>query len=142
MEHAILRSVVEDPTLEITYHQDATFVITWRSVGISFFLAVVILLFALLACSFTAPQAEPTALPTPPPTIAVLDSQDDVPRIGVAEAKAAVESGQAILVDVRSAASYARQRAAGALSIPLSRFETDIKTIPLAKDQWIITYCT
>lgn len=32
-----LLSVLDDPTLEITYDEDSTFVATWRGVGISFF---------------------------------------------------------------------------------------------------------
>ncbi len=34
---AVLRDTLADPTLTITYDQDATFVATWRNVGISFF---------------------------------------------------------------------------------------------------------
>lgn len=105
-------------------------------------LAVSILLLTLLACNFVAPQTEAPSLPAQPQTNPPLQSQDDVPRINVTEAKAALDSGQAILVDVRSTESYIRQHAAGAVSIPLDRFETNIRTVPLEKDQWIITYCT
>lgn len=108
----------------------------------NYLIGIAFLLLAALACNFIAPQADPTAVPTQPQNTAVLESEDDVPRIGAAEAKAAVESGRAVLVDVRSAESYTRQHAAGAVSIPLNRFETNIETIPLEKDQWIITYCT
>ncbi|MBN8658639.1 MAG: rhodanese-like domain-containing protein, partial [Anaerolineae bacterium] len=58
------------------------------------------------------------------------------------DAKAAIDSGQAILVDVRSADSYATGHAAGAMSIPLGNFEVNIDKLSLEKDQWIITYCT
>lgn len=34
---AILREALDDPTLAITYDKDATFVVTWREVGLSFF---------------------------------------------------------------------------------------------------------
>ena len=34
---AVLRAVLDDPTLSITHDKDATFVATWRGVGISFF---------------------------------------------------------------------------------------------------------
>jgi hypothetical protein len=34
---AVLREVLDDPTLVITHDKDATFVATWRGVGISFF---------------------------------------------------------------------------------------------------------
>jgi hypothetical protein len=34
---AVLRETLDDPTLSITHDKDATFVATWRGVGISFF---------------------------------------------------------------------------------------------------------
>jgi hypothetical protein len=36
-QRAILREMFEDPTLSITFDKDATFVATWREVGLSFF---------------------------------------------------------------------------------------------------------
>ncbi len=69
-------------------------------------------------------------------------TEAQVPRISVSDAKAAVDSGQAILVDVRSADSYAAGHAAGAISIPLGNFEVNIDKLTLEKSQWIITYCT
>ena len=36
-ERSILRDILDDPTLEITYDKDSTFVVTWRGVGVSFF---------------------------------------------------------------------------------------------------------
>lgn len=36
-ERSILRSLLDDPTLDITYDKDSTFVATWHGVGISFF---------------------------------------------------------------------------------------------------------
>jgi predicted nucleotidyltransferase component of viral defense system len=36
-ERSALRSLLDDPTLEITYDKDSTFVANWRGVGISFF---------------------------------------------------------------------------------------------------------
>ncbi len=36
-ERATLRAVLEDPTLEIIYDKDSTFVANWRGVGVSFF---------------------------------------------------------------------------------------------------------
>jgi predicted nucleotidyltransferase component of viral defense system len=36
-ERSALRSLLNDPTLNITYDKDSTFVVTWRGVGISFF---------------------------------------------------------------------------------------------------------
>ena len=75
-------------------------------------------------------------------TSAVPLSEAQVPRITVDEAKAALDSGEAIIVDVRSPDAYAGGHAAGAINIALGYFETDIANVPLEKDQWIITYCT
>ena len=69
-------------------------------------------------------------------------TEAQVPRIEVDKAKAAVDSGAATLVDVRSAESYAAGHAVGAISIPLGNFEVNIDKLSLEKDQWIITYCT
>jgi len=90
------------------------------------YLIVTIVLLALLsACAPQIPQTE-----------------DEVPRVTVEEAKSAIEDGKAIIVDVRSAESYAAGHAAGAISIPLANFENNIEDLSLDKDQWIITYCT
>jgi 3-mercaptopyruvate sulfurtransferase SseA len=104
----------------------------------------------VLACNSVAPQAEPTVAPLPTQPESVQQPQGNqpplteaqVPRISVSDAKAAIDSGQAILVDVRSADSYAAGHAAGAMSIPLGNFEVNIDKLSLEKDQWIITYCT
>ncbi|MBK8782505.1 MAG: rhodanese-like domain-containing protein [Anaerolineales bacterium] len=109
-----------------------------------------ILVLAALACNASLPQAiTPTAIPTQAPLQNIITPQANsqpqlteagVPRINVQEAKAALDSGQAILVDVRSAESYTSGHAAGAISIPLENFENN--NISLDKNQWIITYCT
>ena len=92
-------------------------------------LIVIIVLLALLsACAPQTPQIPQT--------------EDAVPRVTVEEAKSAVDNGKAIIVDVRSAESFAAGHAAGAISIPLTEFENNIDSLPLDKDQWIITYCT
>ena len=36
-QRSSLRAVLDDPTLEITYDKDSTFVVAWRGVGVSFF---------------------------------------------------------------------------------------------------------
>ncbi|HAX69440.1 MAG TPA: rhodanese-like domain-containing protein [Anaerolineales bacterium] len=104
--------------------------------------AIAVLLFAALACSTLAPQAEPTTIPNQSSGGGIPQTEDQVPRISVSDAKAALDSGQAILVDVRSADAYASGHAAGAVSIPLENFENNIGSLSLEKSQWIITYCT
>jgi len=36
-QRSALRSVLDDPTFDITYDKDSTFVVTWHGVGVSFF---------------------------------------------------------------------------------------------------------
>ena len=108
------------------------------------------LLLAILACNFIPPT--PTA--NPPTAAAPAATQSDtaqpglpqseasVPRVTVADARAAVDSGQAVIVDVRSQGAYEANHVAGALYIPLGAIETDPVHLPLDPNQWIITYCT
>ena len=105
------------------------------------------LMLATFACQALSPQAEPTAISNPNPSISrpqlsIPLTEADVSRIEVHEAKAALDSGQAILIDVRSAEAYASSHAAGAISIPLDNFENNIGKLSIEKSQWIITYCT
>ena len=109
------------------------------------------LLLATAACNSALPQTESTtepaiqAISTQPQTQGQADlpqTEDDVPRITVEEAKLAHDNGEAVIVDVRSSESYAAGHAAGAINIPLDQFENHIETLSLDKNQWIITYCT
>ncbi|MBI5825249.1 MAG: rhodanese-like domain-containing protein [Chloroflexi bacterium] len=97
-----------------------------------------ILLLAALACNSALPQTTSTAIPTQPTP----QTEADVPRINVENAKAAFDSGQAIIVDVRSVEYYAANHAGGAISIPLANIENNLGSLSLEKNQWIITYCT
>jgi hypothetical protein len=112
------------------------------------FIARSVLLLASIACNFTAPaESTPPPLtvivePTLPPQDNVLQSEDQVPRIPIEQALAAVQSGAAVIVDVRSVQAYEDSHVPGALSIPLAEIEADPNGLPLDKDQWIITYCT
>jgi predicted sulfurtransferase len=92
-----------------------------------YFIVIIVLLALLSAC---APKA------------VIPQTEQEVPRVKVEDAKSAFDKGEAIIVDVRSAQSYATGHAAGAISIPLAEFENNIDSLPLDKDQWIITYCT
>jgi 3-mercaptopyruvate sulfurtransferase SseA len=106
--------------------------------GRKFVLLALVLL--LSACS-TQPTPPPTLAPTPTPTPLPL-TERDVPRVTVEEAKAAVDRGAAILVDVRSAEAFEVSHIPGALNIQLGEFETNPMGLDLPKDRWIITYCT
>lgn len=105
----------------------------------------------LSACNAPPTQAPPTSAPTQ-----TLQSghgitseerelpltEAEVPRVSLEAAKAALDSGAAILVDVRSPNAFEASHAAGAISVPLGEIERNITGLPLEKDQWIITYCT
>ena len=114
---------------------------------ISISLAITILMLAALACNAVLPPKEPLTAATAPsfstPAIGgIPQTEDDIPRVSVVDAKAALENGEAIFVDVRSQGSYAAMHIAGAVSLPLEVIEADPAGVPLDKDQWIITYCT
>lgn len=112
--------------------------------------AISVLTLAILACNSFLPEAGPAIAATQAqgPSITkqpqgdIPQTEAGVPRISVEEAKAAFDSGEAIIVDVRSAESYAAGHAAGAISIPLAGIETNLAGLGLDKEQWIITYCT
>jgi 3-mercaptopyruvate sulfurtransferase SseA len=123
-------------------------------------LPIIVLLLSTLACNFVAPTQAPQATSTPvisstslPLTVIVeptSSTQQDnlplneaaVPRVPVEQAKAALDTGAAIVVDVRSLEAYQAEHIKGAISIPLADIEADPTGVKLDKDQWIITYCT
>ena len=110
------------------------------------------LLLAVLACNALAtptsptPEAEMTAsvevVSTPTARNNIPLNEPEVPRISLEKARAAIESGAAIVIDVRSKEAYAASHIPGALNIQLGEFETDPTGLGLDKDQWIFTYCT
>jgi hypothetical protein len=61
-------------------------------------------------------------------------------RITVEEAKAAVDRGEAVLVDVRTAEAYAIEHARGAVSLPEEDLVARANALP--REKLIITYCT
>lgn len=63
----------------------------------------------------------------------------EVPRIALAEAKAKVDSGDAIFVDVRTAPEYGDSHPTGAISLPLSELDARYQELP--RDKEIITIC-
>lgn len=109
---------------------------------IRIFISLSVLLLASLACNFIAPLSTASEEPTSSSQQNILQSEADVPRIPVEQAFTAVQSGAAIIIDVRSQESYDASHVPGALSIPLATIEADPNGLPLEKDQWIITYCT
>ena len=120
-----------------------------RKQDLLFFVALIV--FALSACSAQPIQAPPSAVPTQTFQAGhgitseerkLPQTDADVPRISLEAAQAAVESGAAIIVDVRHPNDFEASHIAGAISVPLIQIERDLVNVPLNKDQWIITYCT
>ena len=74
-------------------------------------------------------------------TLAAGRAQDNaVRRVTPAEAKAAVDKGQAVLVDVRGEDSYKAGHVKGALWIPVNEIGARAGELPRGKT--IITYCS
>jgi 3-mercaptopyruvate sulfurtransferase SseA len=111
---------------------------------VSILFVIWILVLSVSACSTQPAQSPPTQTiePTLTPTPAVLPlTEAEVPRVTIEEAKAALENGTAVLVDVRSPAAFEVSHVPGALNIQLGAIETNPAGLHLAKDRWIIIYC-
>jgi 3-mercaptopyruvate sulfurtransferase SseA len=109
-------------------------------------LALAVLALVSLACNALIPLPESeltqTLEPVLTPTQGDLPLTDaEVPRVTIEEARAALASDAAILVDVRDPEQYAASHISGAINIWLGEIETNPTSLDLDKDQWIITYC-
>jgi 3-mercaptopyruvate sulfurtransferase SseA len=112
-----------------------------------FLFITLICIFLLAACSVQATPitltsaptqlAEPGFTPSGPPL-----TEADVPRVSIEEARAALEAGTAIIVDVRPSASFEASHIPSAINIPLEEIERNPAGLALDKEKWIITYCT
>ena len=101
-----------------------------------------VLIIGLLAALLLDRQEQVTALrpATQPPSTQQAIPYPDVPRMSPTDAKAQLDSGQAIVVDVRAREDYQAAHADGAISIPLDALEARMQELP--KNVGIITYCT
>ncbi len=77
----------------------------------------------------------PDAGATPTPA-----DEAQVKRVSLVEAKAALDAGTAVFVDVRDNSSYQISHIPGALSIPLNDLTSHLDELDTST--WIITYCT
>ncbi len=76
-----------------------------------------------------------------PPTVSAPASDTrSAPRVGLEEALQALENGDAVLLDVRSAESFQLKHVTGAVNIPENELPT--RLAELNKNDWIIPYCT
>ena len=98
---------------------------------------ILLIITAILVLNNNAPK---TQTPTAIPNVQAQTSSSDVNRVSVADAKAALDAGTALFVDVRGADVYAIGHVAGAVSIPLAEVESRLSELDSGK--WIITYCT
>ena len=86
-----------------------------------------------------------TVSTTFPPSPVVSSGHDEetypeIERVSLDDAKAALDAGTAVFVDVRAAEAYAASHISGALNIPLAEIETLLNE--LDPKLWIIPYCT
>jgi rhodanese-related sulfurtransferase len=82
-----------------------------------------------VAAKTSAANAQPAAEPV-----------DDVQRISIADARAAFDSGKAVMIDVRAEPSYKAGHIKGAQLIPFN--EIGARSNELPKDKTIILYCS
>jgi 3-mercaptopyruvate sulfurtransferase SseA len=83
----------------------------------------------------TAPSAKPSAAPAAP-----AEPADGIKRMTLEEARAAVEKGAAVIIDVRDAESYKANHIKGSINIPYADIGNRIKDLP--KDKTAVFYCS
>lgn len=111
-----------------------------RLVTVVVVLFLVLVIGGAVAVQITAGRRSATVPPTLPQATVASSSAEDIQRISAQEAKQMVDAGQAVLVDVRSAASYQTAHAAGALSFPTGYEAEFFDKLPA--DKILIFYCT
>ena len=62
-------------------------------------------------------------------------------RVSAREAKALIESGDCLLLDVREAGEYAGGHIPGAVNLPLDQIKAGAELLPPDKDRLILVYC-
>jgi hypothetical protein len=92
----------------------------------------------------TSPFATSTIFPNaqqPRPTVTIPSdkARETAPRIAIADAKRMIDSGAAVVVDVRTPDAFATGHIPGALNIPFSSVQTQKDSIP--KGRPIVVYC-
>ena len=68
------------------------------------------------------------------------NGMDEAPRISLADAKKAFDTGEAVFVDTRSANLFQNERIKGAINISKDDFENAYNKVPKGKK--IIVYCS
>ena len=93
----------------------------------------------LIVAAFMLANQTPAAAPTQE-TAFVEEVYPEIQRVSIDETIDALDSGSALVVDVRSAEAYQGSHISGAINIPLEELESRLGELDQAK--WIITYCT
>ena len=91
-------------------------------------LVVVIGLITFLSLASNADQQQANVL-----------SEEEV-RISLGEAKAAIDAGEALVIDVRNESQFKKSRIPGAILIPVNDIAGNEPDVD--KDMLILTYCT
>lgn len=86
------------------------------------------------------PETTAVSPATPSPVVEPANAPlADIPRVEVAEARAKAKAGEALIVDVRSLASYEQGHIAASISVPSADLATRYTELPT--DKLIIFYC-
>ncbi|TXC65810.1 rhodanese-like domain-containing protein [Piscinibacter aquaticus] len=72
---------------------------------------------------------------------AATHARADADSVSLDEARAAVESGRALLIDIREPNEHATGVAAGAMLLPMSQLARRIAEIPASADQPVLLIC-
>jgi rhodanese-related sulfurtransferase len=99
--------------------------------------AVILLTTAVTGCNSKETKASATTSAT---TAQPATPTDDVTRISVADARAAFDSGKAVIIDVRTEPAFKAGHIKGSQLIPLS--EVAARAGELPQDKTIILYCS
>ncbi len=62
-------------------------------------------------------------------------------RVSAREAKALIEAGDCLLLDVREVGEYAAGHIPGAVNLPLDQIKAGAELLPPDKDRLILVYC-
>lgn len=87
----------------------------------------------------SSPIATPNAIVPPAPAQQTGD-KTAVKRISAEDLKEKVDSGSAVVIDVRDASAYAASHIKGALHIPMASVQANLDRLPKEKD--VVAYCT
>jgi rhodanese-related sulfurtransferase len=101
--------------------------------------AAMVSITALIGCNSSEGKTGSTVAPAATSQTATKPA-DDVQRISIAEARAAFDSGKAVIIDVRGEASYNAGHIKGAKVIAVGEISARAGELP--RDKTIILYCS